>query len=341
VTARSRRDGAAARWVTVYPSRVRTPFLVRGLVALVALSACSGEQGRSQTPDDEVRLPHPAGAPTYVVPAADAASEPKPLPGVDLDKLSLRERGLFWDLVSQLYAPCSEQAVSIAQCVQESRPCAACRPAASLLADKIHQGVTADEGRTVYATRFGPNVKKVDLADSPAKGAEGAPVTILVWSDFQCPHCRLALPMLDSVFEKFAPKVRIVHKFYPLQSHVTAGPAARAAVAAHRQGRYWEMERILFAHQDAQQPKDFDDYARTLKLDLPRFHADTVAAATDQILARDRADADRSGLNGTPFILINGREFDLSVFHLESDLEAWVALEIALSAKPQATAATP
>ncbi len=175
-------------------------------------------------------------------------------PGVDIDKLSLRERGLFWDLVSQLYAPCTEQAVSIAQCVQESRPCAACRPAATLLADKVHQGATAEEGRSVYATRFGPNLKKVDVADSPAKGPADAPVTIMVWSDFQCPHCRLALPMLDGIFEKFSPKVRLVHKFYPLHSHTTAEPSARAAIAAQNQGHYWEMERLLFGHQDAQQP---------------------------------------------------------------------------------------
>jgi protein-disulfide isomerase len=340
-TARRRGDAPAAGRATVYPSRVRTPSLFRGLVAVVALTvlaACSSEQGHLQTAGDDVVLPHPAGAPTYVVPAADPATEPKALPGVDLDKLSLRERGLFWDLVSQLYAPCSDQAVSIAQCVQESRPCAACRPAATLIADKVHQGATVEEGRSVYATRFGPNVKKVDLADSPAKGPVDAPVTILVWSDFQCPHCRIALPMLEAVFDKFAPKVRLVHKFYPLHSHNTAEPAARAAIAAQKQGRYWEMERLLFGHQDAQQPKDLDDYAKSLKLDVQRLHADEVAEATDKILARDRADADRSGLTGTPFILINGREFDLSFFHLESDLEAWVALEIALAGQPPAPA---
>jgi protein-disulfide isomerase len=333
-------DHAADRWpaadvpATVYPARVRTQLIPSTLLVLVALSACGGDPGRSQTPVNEVDLPHPAGADAYVVPpASDGAGAAKTLPGIDTDKLSLRERGLFWDLVSQLYAPCTEQAVSIAQCVQESRPCASCRPAATLLADKVHQGATAEEGRSVYATRFGPNIKKVDVADSPAKGPADAPVTILVWSDFQCPHCRLALPMLDGIFEKFSPKVRLVHKFYPLHSHTTAEPAARAAIAAQNQGRYWEMERLLFAHQDAQQPKDLEDYGKQLQLDIKRFRVDQASDTTGKILARDRADADRSGLNGTPFILINGREFDLSFFHLESDLEAWVALEVELAGK--------
>ena len=333
-------QAAAGALATVYPARVRTPFFPSTLLTLVALTACGAEAGHAKTPTDEVVVPHPDGAAAYVVPpAGECANEPKPLPGIDTDKLSLRERGLFWDLVSQLYAPCTEQAVSIAQCVQEARPCAACRPAATLLADKVHQGATAEEGRTVYATRFGPNLKKVDIADSPAKGPADAPVTILVWSDFQCPHCRIALPMLEGIFDKFSPKVRLVHKFYPLHSHTTAEPAARAAIAAQNQGHYWEMERLLFGHQDAQQPKDLDNYARELRLDSQRFRADQASDATAKIIARDRADADRSGLNGTPFILINGREFDLSFFHLESDLEAWIALEVELAGKSPAVAA--
>lgn len=324
----------------MYPARVRTLFFPGALLALLSLAACGGEAEHAQTPANEVVLPHPAGQDAYVVPASsDGAGAPKTLPGVDIDKLSLRERGLFWDLVSQLYAPCTDQAVSIAQCVQESRPCAACRPAATLLADKVHQGATAEESRTVYATRFGPNLKKVDVADSPAKGPPDAPVQILVWSDFQCPHCRIALPILDGILDKFSPKVRLVHKFYPLHGHVTAEPAARAAIAAQNQGHYWEMERLLFGHQDAQQPRDLEGYGKELNLDLKRFRADQTADATGKIIARDRADADRSGLNGTPFILINGREFDLSFFHLETDLEAWIALEVEMATRAPAVAA--
>jgi protein-disulfide isomerase len=93
------------------------------------------------------------------------------------------------------------------------------------------------------------------------------------------------------------------------------------------------MERLLFAHQDAQQPKDLEDYGKQLQLDIKRFRVDQAADTAGKILARDRADADRSGLNGTPFILINGREFDLSFFHLETDLEAWIALEVELAGK--------
>jgi protein-disulfide isomerase len=318
---------------------VRTPKIPLALALAAALGGCS-EAPAARTSND---VPTLQPAVTTEIPplSADGAGAPKTLPGVDTDKLTGREMRSFLELVQQLYAPCPEQAVSIAQCVEESRPCAACRPAASLLADKVHAGATPEEGRAVYKARFGPDLKKVDAADSPSRGPADAPVQILVWSDFQCPHCRAAMPILDRIFEKFSPKVRLVHKFYPLRGHTRAEPSARAAIAAQNQGRYWEMERLLFGHQDRQEDTDLEGYAKELKLDLKRFHADMDADRTKDIIKRDHGDAERSGLSGTPFILINGREFDLSLFHMESDLEAWIALEIELGAPPPMKTASP
>jgi protein-disulfide isomerase len=215
--------------------------------------------------------------------------------------------------------------------VEESRACAACRPATRLLAEKVHAGATVEQAREIYALRFGPSVKVVDAADSPAHGPADAPVTIVVFSDFECPHCRHAMPYLDRAVQKFSPRVRLVHKFYPLRQHTYAEGAARAAIAAQNQGKYWEMERVLFAHQSDQTESDLDRYAQELGLDMGRFHADLKAARTGKILERDHDDAERAGLSGTPFILVNGREFDSSYFHVDPDLDAWIRLELELS----------
>jgi len=173
----------------------------------------------------------------------------------------------------------------------------------------------------------------VDVAGSPARGPADAPVTIVVWSDFECPHCKHTLPILDRVFEKHAPRVRLVHKFYPLRQHSHAEPAARAAIAAQNQGRYWEMERKLFDHQEELSDSDLVHYAEELKLDLGRFKADLGAERTTKILERDHQDAERAGLSGTPFILVNGREFDSAHFHADPDLDDWVSLELELVGK--------
>jgi protein-disulfide isomerase len=280
-------------------------------------------------PAASVALPGPPDA----QPLHAAASEPRLLPGLGAVDLDARENRVFWNMISQLYAPCPSEAVSIVQCIDEKRACAACMPAARLIAEKIKAGATPDQAREIYGMRFGPNVKQVDAADSPARGPADAPVTIMVWSDFECPHCRHALPVIESLVEKNAPRVRLVHKFYPLRQHTHAEQAARAAIAAQNQGRYWEMERTLFEHQSEQEGSDLDRYAEGLKLDMNRFHADEASERTTKILERDHADAERAGLSGTPFILVNGREFDGTYFHVESDLDPWIKLELELIGK--------
>lgn len=297
-------------------------------LGLVVLAGCSGAPPPHATDEPPtVILPGPPNAPQLVA----AQTEPRTLPGIDTSGLVERERKVWWKLVNELYAPCSDQAVSIAQCVEQSRSCATCGLAAKFLADQVHLGSAVEDTRSAYGVRFGPTLKKVEVADSPARGPADAPVQILVWSDFECPHCRMAMPILDGLFNKFSPKVRLVHKFYPLRSHSNSEASARAAIGAQNQGRYWEMERTLFAHQGEQADTDLERYAASLQLDLNRWRSDLHAARTDAILARDRADADRSGLDGTPFILINGREFDLKYFRIDSDLEAWITLELEIT----------
>jgi protein-disulfide isomerase len=297
----------------------------------LAVPACSVffPPDPAPAPAASVALPGPAGT----APPVPSASEPKTVPGLETIDLSDREKRVLWNMISQLYAPCPSEAVSILQCIDETRACAACVPAARLLAQKIKAGATPDQARDIYGLRFGPNLKQVDVADSPARGPADAPVTLMVWSDFECPHCRATLPVLEEVLEKYPQRVRLVHKFYPLKQHTHAEQAARAAIAAQNQGKYWEMERTLFKHQTEQEDRDLDHYAEGLGLDMKRFHADMASERTSKILERDHADADRAGLSGTPFILINGREFDTSYFHVDGDLEPWIKLEIDLAGK--------
>jgi protein-disulfide isomerase len=311
------------------------PFASLTLAALAAVAACSGA---SPTPEPPPRSAPPAsfevpGA--AVMPMPVTADDPRDLPGLSPPELSLREKKVWWQLVSDLYAPCQAEAVSVRQCIEDARPCAACKPAALLLADKVKEGASSAQAREMYGMRFGPNVVQVAAADSPARGPVDAPITIMVWSDFECPHCRLALPLVEQVFDKYAPRIRLVHKFYPLRQHTHAEGAARAAIAAQNQGRYWEMERTLFAHQEEQGEADLARYAKELGLDMNRWKADLTADRTSKILERDHADAERAGLNGTPFILVNGRAFETGLFHVDPDLDAWVALELKLIASPR------
>jgi 2-hydroxychromene-2-carboxylate isomerase len=300
-------------------------------ITIAVTAACTGDPKSPANPpmtDAAVTIP------PEVKLMPPPASAPEELPGVDTSELNERELGLFWRWTSQLYAPCSDVAVSIAVCVKEARPCASCEPAAQFLAGRARFGDSQSEAIVAFTVRFGPDVKKVDLGDSPSKGPAGAPVTIVVWSDYECPACGYAVPKLEKMLEKHGNDVRLVHKLYPLKSHARSRYAARAALAAKKQGKYWEMEEALFAHQKALEDADLERYAKEIGLDMARFRRDYGDEKTaDEIIERDRAEADKHGLTGTPFILINGRELDLGLFKLDRDLDTWIAMELAMRKK--------
>jgi len=300
--------------------------LSRAALAALLVVACGGPGASRSTRTEPIVLPGPAGAPPLVA----KEEEPRPLEGVSADDLNDREKRAWWKFLWKLYAPCSDQAVSIGQCIEDKRPCAACTPAAKLLAAKVKEGATTEQMQTLYGERFGPNVRAVDVTGSPAKGPENAPVQIVEWMDFECPHCKAARPMLDDLVRNHDGQVRLVKKFYVLPKHERAEPAARAAIAAMNQSKFWDMEKTLFDHQKELEDDDIDKYATDLKLDLVRMHADMKSEKTDRLLKRDRDEAENDGLDGTPFILINGRYFDLRLFHLETDLEPWVVTELGL-----------
>jgi protein-disulfide isomerase len=295
------------------------------VLAAVAVACASDPNART--------VPAATGATVTIPPdtkllPAPTSVEPEDLAGVNISDLNERERHAYWRWVSQLYAPCPDEAVSIAQCVKDQRPCADCVPAARFLAARARAGAGQSEAIAAFRVRFGRDVKKVDLADSPARGPASAPVTMIIWSDFECPACGFAVPYIDDLLEKHPNDVRLIHKLYPLKVHAHSRQAAKAAIAAKRQGKYWEMEKQLFSHQKHLEDADLEEYARNIGLDMNRFSRDFIDPTAEDIIDRDRAEADKQGLTGTPFILINGREFDLAFFKLDRDLEAWIDAEV-------------
>lgn len=265
-----------------------------------------------------------------------AASPEVSLAGVDTSALTPRERREWAAQVSELLAPCPETPVSIAQCVKESRPCKACLPAAQLLLKQVKAGRAKAEREEAFHARFDANKVKTIVTDgSPSLGPPDAPITIVEWADFECPFCKLMVPLLDELVKRFDGQVRLVYKFYPLESHPHGEIAARAAVAAMNQGKFWEMHHQIFEHQDRLEQADLEGYAKDIGLDLPQFKKDLTSEETTQRILKDKKQADELGLGGTPFVFINGREVDLK--HLTNpyeDLEDWVKVDLELLGKP-------
>jgi len=264
------------------------------------------------------------------VPAAVPTTEVVSLPGVDTSVLTPRERREWSAQMSELLAPCPEVPVNLAQCVRESRPCKACLPAAQLMLKLVQNGVAKKDRDELFKARFDTKSLKTVVTDgSPEKGAPDAVVSIVEWADFECPACQAISPMLDALLERFPGQVRLVYKNYPLKDkHPNAEYAARASIAAAAQGKFWEMHHKLFGARGKLEPTDIEAYARELGLDLAKFRADLTSPATLERLEKDVKQAEGLGLEGTPFILINGREVNDIFFN---DPESWVKLDIELA----------
>ena len=130
------------------------------------------------------------------------------------------------------------------------------------------------------------------------------------FSDFQCPYCLLAVAKLNAVMDAYPGKIKLIFKQFPLDMHSQAALAAAAAVAAHRQGKFWPMHDALFAHRGGLSRPVILTLARAIGLDVQRFQADLDSAETKAAIARDAEDGDRAGVEGTPSVFINGRKYN-------------------------------
>jgi protein-disulfide isomerase len=266
-----------------------------------------------------------------------ATPEPK-LPelnvkGVDATALTMRERREWTGQLTDLLAPCADVPVNLVQCLQEQRPCKACAPAAKFLFKQVQAGKPKKEREEAFHARFDASRVKTIVTDgSPEKGAPDAVVTIVEWADFECPHCRLVSPLMDELVQRFPTQVRLVFKFYPLGGHPHGEPAARAAVAAWKQGKFWEMHHALFDHQDKLEAQDIEMYARQLGLDVAKLRADMSAKETLERIEKDKKQAEGLGFEGTPFIFANGRNMPLELLaNVEDDLIDWLKTDLELA----------
>ncbi len=150
------------------------------------------------------------------------------------------------------------------------------------------------------------DVKVALRPDDPSRGKESARVTVVEFSDFQCPFCSRAVPAVKHVEQAFKDDVRVVWKHLPLAFHPNAMPAALAAEAARQQGKFWEMHDRLFAAQQALSDAAYVRLAKELGLDLARFEAARRDPAVRQRVEEDAKAAAAAGVTGTPTFVVNG-----------------------------------
>ena len=150
------------------------------------------------------------------------------------------------------------------------------------------------------------NPVKVDVGSSPLRGNPNAKVTIVAFSDFQCPFCQRGATVLEDVMKAYPNDVKIAFKNLPLPFHEKAKPAAKAALAAGKQGKFWEMHDLLFKNQQALGDDLFPKLASDLGLNVEKFKTDMNSPEVAKQIEDESELARTLGVNGTPGFFVNG-----------------------------------
>jgi protein-disulfide isomerase len=148
--------------------------------------------------------------------------------------------------------------------------------------------------------------RKTVEAKGPARGPEKAKVTIVEFSDFECPFCSRAMETVDKVMEAYPGKVRLVFRHFPLEFHKKAPKAAEAALCANDQGKFWEYHNQLFANQQKLEPEQLKEHATAVGLDAAKFSECLDGGKMASAVQTDMAAGKKLGINGTPAFFING-----------------------------------
>lgn len=150
-------------------------------------------------------------------------------------------------------------------------------------------------------------VFSISTKDQPSLGNDNAAVTIVAFTDYQCPSCASIHPTLERLVKENGDKVRLVTRDFPLSQHAEAFKAAEAAEAAREQGKYWEYVSVLMRNQSTLGVEKLKSFASDLGLDRNRFDSALDSGKFAEMVQRDVDDGMKLGLTGTPSLFINGR----------------------------------
>ncbi len=255
-------------------------------------------------------------APVLSTATSQPALKISELQGVSLAGLPKEKQEQVLKILNTLKHPCS-CGQTLARCIQaDFKTCPTVQRIADFVADAVKQNKSPEEIKKVLDT-VGQEANKQAAAASkalpipvdgaPSKGPKDAKITIVIFSDFECPYCSQAHQQVEALQKQFgAQNIRVAYRHLPLSFHPNATPAAIASMAAHRQGKFWEYHDKLFANQEKLKAADFVRYAKELKLDVEKFQKDLKDPAIATAVQEDLKLSTKINVPGTPSFYING-----------------------------------
>jgi protein-disulfide isomerase len=236
-------------------------------------------------------------------------------PGVDWHGLTGARKQAALRLMQSEGCACG-CSMKIAECRVKDPTCAVSRKLAAAVVKDIGDGKDAAVVRAdlkKIAEEPAPILEdpvKISIAGDPIRGPEKARMTIVEFSDFQCPYCSKAVAEAKEILHRFPNDVRLVFKQFPLDSHSEAEFGAEVSLAAQAQGKFWEMHDLLYAGFPDLSRKRIMNYARELNLDINRFTADLDSHKYRSRVKAEEEEGEVAGVGGTPAFFFNGKHYN-------------------------------
>ena len=241
------------------------------------------------------------------------------LPGVDFKGLTPAQQKTALKLLRENDCSCG-CSMKMAECRVKDPNCTYSRGLASVIVDGIKAGKReADVVAAAKASRFAhppdhskvlEDAVKIPLEGAPVTGPANAPLTLVEFSDFQCPFCVKAAPELQALLKAYPTQVRLVFKQFPLERHSQAALAAAATLAAHRQGKFWPLHDAIFAQKGKLSREIILKLAADLHLDMKRLTADMSSPEIRKAVDKDLDDGEKAGVDSTPTLFVGGRHYN-------------------------------
>ena len=249
------------------------------------------------------------------------------LPRADLSGLNGEQRARFLEIAGDVfdYAGCKD---TLAKCLAADVKDVHALRMADLVKALVLEG--QPPGRVIewvegyYASFDASKRQKVRSDDCPQLGDKNAPVALVEFSDYQCPHCAVARkPLHDVVVGPEKGKARLCPKYFPLPGHPRAAIAAACAEYAKQKGKFWEMHEALFAHQEELEDDSLKRYAHQMGLDGAQMLKEAYAGKFDAVVNAHKREGEAAHVQATPTIFVNGRQHLLPVqtFFLQRSIE--------------------
>jgi protein-disulfide isomerase len=227
---------------------------------------------------------------------------------IDLSELTPLEIKVFEKVVNDEVSPCGDD-VTLAESLFNPKHCPLAPRAGRFVTGMVMEDYNAEEISKAYMARYA-HIKGLEIPvdGSPVTGSKNPIITLVVFTDFECPFCAKAAREIHDILRRYPGEIAAVHKNFPIRSHRESEPAARAAFAAYKQGKFWQMHDVLFSAQGS--PLDverFELMAAGIGLDIEKFKEDFGSEEATAAIAADVKLAGQLGVNGTPTMFINGR----------------------------------